>query len=130
MSTLIIDAGSTKMEWAVLENKKVIDRYATPGFNPNYVSIKVLEEALNRDFPTVEAVYYYGTGCGLPKNCRRISDVFRKRFPEAEVVVNHDLTGAERPTGRCMHPGHGRQFLPLRRGESRRTCRVVGLSGG
>lgn len=94
MSTLIIDAGSTKMEWAVLENKKVIDRYTTPGFNPNYVPIKVLEEALNRDFPTVEAVYYYGTGCGLPKNCRRISDVFRKRFPEAEVVVNHDLTGA------------------------------------
>lgn len=93
-STLIIDAGSTKMEWAILEKKKVVDRYTTPGFNPYYASIKVLKEALNRDFPTVDAVHYYGTGCGLPKNCHRIRNVFRKRFPEAEVFVNHDLMGA------------------------------------
>ena len=33
---LIIDAGSTKMEWILLDGNTVKQRFYTEGFNPNY----------------------------------------------------------------------------------------------
>lgn len=106
MSTLIIDAGSTKMEWAVLEKGKVADRFTTPGFNPNYTPFMVLQDALERDFPVVDSVYYYGTGCGSEKNCQLIRECFQNRFPPAEIFVSHDLMGAARAL-----LGHGKGIV-------------------
>lgn len=106
MSTLIIDAGSTKMEWALLEKGKVADRFTTPGFNPNYTPFTVLQDALKRDFPVVDSVYYYGTGCGSEKNCQLIRECFQERFPQAEVFVSHDLMGAARAL-----LGHGKGIV-------------------
>ena len=45
-STIIIDAGSTKMEWAVLEGGVVLNRFTTKGFNPNYTDIQELKNIL------------------------------------------------------------------------------------
>ena len=35
---LIIDCGSTKADWVLLDNSKVLKRFKTEGFNPNYIS--------------------------------------------------------------------------------------------
>ena len=41
---LIIDAGSTKMEWILMEGDVVKSRFQTEGFNPNYSDRQVLVE--------------------------------------------------------------------------------------
>jgi N-acetylglucosamine kinase-like BadF-type ATPase len=104
---LIIDAGSTKMEWILLDGKTVKTRFTTEGFNPNYSDIQALERLVETRFiasPNDESVFlrrdesaslqqvcYYGTGCGSEKNCQLIEEVFQNRFPKAEIHVTHDL---------------------------------------
>ena len=41
---LIIDAGSTKMEWILMEGSVVKSRFTTEGFNPNYSALQDLED--------------------------------------------------------------------------------------
>lgn len=39
---LIVDCGSTKAEWVVLENKNVVEMCVTNGFNPNFNELNLL----------------------------------------------------------------------------------------
>ena len=107
---LIIDAGSTKTEWILMEGNAVIRRFQTEGFNPNYNDIQTLKTLVETRFiaspdneipfsrrdksVSLRVVYYYGTGCGSEKNCQAIQEVFHNRFPEAEIHVTHDLMAA------------------------------------
>ena len=110
---LIIDAGSTKMEWILMEGNEVKSRFTTEGFNPNYADRRCLENIINpvetrliaspnKDCPvsrrdqsaSLQAIHYYGTGCGNPQNCQMIKEVFQNRFPQAEIHVTHDLMAA------------------------------------
>ena len=99
---LIIDSGSTKMEWILLDGKTVKNRFTTEGFNPNYSDIQCLENvtmsvetchgASLRD--EIQSIHYYGTGCGTEKNCHLIKEVLQRHFPQAEITVTHDLMAA------------------------------------
>lgn len=95
---LIIDGGSTKMEWILLDGKTVKNRFTTEGFNPNYADIQRLENLVSTveicHSASLQAVHYYGTGCGSEKNCQLINKVFRDRFPKAEIHVTHDMMAA------------------------------------
>lgn len=96
MKKLIIDAGSTKTEWVVLDGGRVEDHITLGGFNPNYndsnVFMDILYKDLPKDFPVVDAVYYYGSGCGSEANREDVAQYLKVRFKEAqEVRVTHDL---------------------------------------
>lgn len=94
---LIVDGGSTKMEWILLDGNAVIQRFTTEGFNPNYSDIQSLSKLLETQLvaiSNVTSIHYYGTGCGNEKNCQKISEVFQNRFPNAEILVTHDLMAA------------------------------------
>lgn len=96
MRKLIIDAGSTKTEWILLDGERVLDRFTLGGYNPNYNELGVLIDLLYRDlsetFPAVDAVYYYGSGCGSENNREELTQILHVRFEEAkEVYVTHDL---------------------------------------
>ena len=96
MKKLIIDAGSTKTEWVVLDGERVEDHITLGGFNPNYndsnVFMDILYKDLPKDFPAVDAVYYYGSGCGSEANREDVAQYLKVRFKEAQVVkVTHDL---------------------------------------
>ncbi len=99
---LIVDSGSTKMEWILLDGKQVRMRFFTGGFNPNYSSVLLLENLISQveaqSIPSqkneIRTVHYYGTGCGLEQNRELIKAVFENHFPEAEVHVTHDLMAA------------------------------------
>jgi len=43
---LIIDSGSTKMGWILLDGQKVAAHFVTKGFNPNYADIQFLENLI------------------------------------------------------------------------------------
>ena len=99
---LIIDAGSTKMEWMLLDGGAVKNRFTSEGFNPNYSDRQDLENIFNyletqnlsSLQQTIQSVHYYGTGCGIEQNCQIIKEIFQNHFPLAEVHVTHDLMAA------------------------------------
>ena len=96
---LIIDAGSTKMEWILMDGDAVVRRFTTEGFNPNYSDRQCLDNMIpsveTQDFASlqngIQFIHYYGTGCGNEQNCQIIKAVFQNRFPDAEIHVTHDL---------------------------------------
>ena len=110
---LIIDAGSTKMEWILMDGETVKNRFVTAGFNPNYAERQCLENIINfvetrfiaspddeslfsrRDeSASLQTIHYYGTGCGSEQNCLLIKEIFQHHFPMAEIHVTHDLMAA------------------------------------
>ena len=93
---LIIDAGSTKMEWILLDGNTVKQRFYTEGFNPNYTERQCLVDMCHGvSLPEgIHYIHYYGTGCGNEQNCLLIKEVFQERFPYAEIHVTHDLMAA------------------------------------
>ena len=93
---LIIDAGSTKMGWILMEGHEVKAHFVTKGFNPNYSDRQCLVETCHgASLPNeIQTIYYYGTGCGNELNCQTIKEVFQSRFPHAEIHVTHDLMAA------------------------------------
>lgn len=90
---LIIDSGSTKMEWILLGGKTVKNRFTTEGYNPNYSDIQILAKTCKDvSLPDkIQSIHYYGTGCGNEQNRQLINKVFQDRFPKAEIHVTHDL---------------------------------------
>ena len=93
---LIIDAGSTKMEWILLDGNVVKQRFYTEGFNPNYSDRQCLVEMCRgASLPNgIQSIHYYGTGCGNEQNCQTIKEVFQNQFPDADIHVTHDLMAA------------------------------------
>lgn len=79
-----------------MNGEMVADRFTLGGYNPNYNDSKVMDDLLYCDlpknFPVVDAVYYYGSGCGSEANRDALARQLRERFTEAkEVLVTHDL---------------------------------------
>ena len=96
---LIIDSGSTKMGWILLDGQKVSQHFVTQGFNPNYSDIQCLENLINNSvkahsIASLHEIHFYGTGCGSEQNCQLIKEVFQRHFPDAEITVTHDLMAA------------------------------------
>jgi N-acetylglucosamine kinase-like BadF-type ATPase len=99
---LIIDSGSTKMDWILLDGKTVKNRFTTNGFNPNYSDIQCLGNMVSSVETChgaslqdeIQFIYYYGTGCGTEKNCQLIKEVFQSHFPNAKITIIHDIVAA------------------------------------
>ena len=94
---LIIDAGSTKMGWILMDGHEVKAHFVTKGFNPNYSPMQdLVETCRGASLPNdnIHSIHYYGTGCGNEQNCQIIKDVFQNQFPDAKIHVTHDLMAA------------------------------------
>jgi N-acetylglucosamine kinase-like BadF-type ATPase len=99
---LIADSGSTKTDWAWIENGTIVHRVTTAGINPVHQS----EEEILVDPQTVlqwgaDEVFFYGAGC-IPEKKGVVEKVLRKVFPDADrIEVESDLLGAARAV--CQH---------------------------
>jgi N-acetylglucosamine kinase-like BadF-type ATPase len=97
---LIVDSGSTKCEWVLLNNGIIKGHYFSKGFNPNYVNDKEISSLFGQLLPVqiksqkIDEIFFYGTGCSTVKNCELVKELFLTFFPAAGVFVNHDLTGS------------------------------------
>jgi len=101
MAILIADSGSTKCEWCYVSNgrKQTIH---TQGASPYFLNeaqitammVKELLPALKKKIPG--KIFFYGTGCAAAANRAMVKRAIKKVFPESEIEVEHDLTGAAR----------------------------------
>lgn len=109
MMKLIADSGSTKTEWRVIEDDRIIKQFSTTGTNPYLQSEdEIREEWELALYPELEKypikeIYFYGAGCTFPEKRKMISDIFSTHL-EANIEVFSDLMAAARSL--CGHfPG-------------------------
>jgi glucosamine kinase len=94
----IIDSGSTKSDWVLLDDENNQSFYSTMGFNPYFHDEKTIVDAIKENKSIMEyaskidGVYFYGAGCSSDELNKIVENAFKIVFPNASVKVGHDLT--------------------------------------
>lgn len=94
---LIIDSGSTKSDWMLVEHQQVSNQFKTMGFNPFFHTSETITEAilqnegLNAVASKIQAVHYYGAGCSSEYLNGIVEKALAKVFNSATITVDHDL---------------------------------------
>ena len=97
---LIIDCGSTKADWVILKEEKIVASFQSEGFNPNYTDKDsilgiILNESSYRTYiQEIKEIFFYGSGCGSEMNRNIIKDIFSLIFINAKITVTHDMMAA------------------------------------
>lgn len=112
---LIADAGSTKIEWALVgkhgtkpsEEDGSVLRFTTVGFNAAVSPSTALKEIIRAEAPglldyaeEIDAIYYYGAGC-IRERAEATDAALREVFGTAQCNVESDMLGAARAL--CGH---------------------------
>ena len=99
---LIADSGSTKVDWSVVDNGKVVKRAFTKGINPFFQSEEEISNEiettliLQLDTQDFNAVYFYGAGCTFDK-VEIVKRAIQKNIKVIkEVEVSTDMLAAAR----------------------------------
>jgi glucosamine kinase len=97
---LIADSGSTKCDWALLDEKgHRLGVFETMGLNPYFHNEDVIAGAVSSNAPLalyagkVRHIFFYGAGSSTSAMCAIVERGLKKVFPAAEIVVDHDLVG-------------------------------------
>ena len=94
---LVVESGSTKSDWVLVENKIKIKRFKTMGFNPFFHNETIIYNAIkyNNDLCSiskkVNQVFFYGAGCSSQKMNNVVLSALNSLFPNASSTVDHDL---------------------------------------
>lgn len=103
---LIAESGSTRTEWALVEDDQLVQRVFTEGLNPFFQTRREISRSVRLGLPEsffrrkLEQVYYYGAGCTSheKKNILGASLVAQFKTP---IQVESDLLAAARGLFRC-----------------------------
>lgn len=99
---LIVDSGSTKSSWGLLEGLEHKATIQTAGLNPYFHTSGSIDSILNAELipfvitDHVREIHFYGAGCSTEKNDQLISDSLGRYFRKAVIFVYHDILGAAR----------------------------------
>lgn len=107
---LLADSGSTKTDWGLVENCKLVKRLRTSGMNPFQMSEETITEEIKThlvpELPgtVLDEVHFYGAGCTKEKQ-PIVERALRANLTiNGECEVASDMLGAAR--GICGHkPG-------------------------
>lgn len=103
---LIAESGSTKTEWRLCEDGKIVNAFRTTGCNPRVQSSEIIEHDIQKAFSehltsnSPQTIYFYGAGLGANLPRQIISEILHKLLPDSTVFVEHDMLAAARSTGR------------------------------
>lgn len=103
---LIADSGSTRTEWALVEDNHLVQRVFTEGLNPFFQTRREISRSVRLGLPEsffkkkLDQVYYYGAGCSSyeKKNILGASLVAQFKTP---IQVESDLLAAARGLFKC-----------------------------
>ncbi|MEY3087307.1 MAG: hypothetical protein RLZ93_1232 [Bacteroidota bacterium] len=93
----IIESGSTKSDWVLVDNKNNQSFFSTMGFNPYFHSADIIEAELKKNTeimqlaPSIKGLYFYGAGCSSPELNQIVEEGLRRIFVNASILVEHDL---------------------------------------
>ncbi len=100
---LIVDSGSTKTDWCLVDKGETVVRYCGRGINPCQQESSVVESIIVHDTAlfvpspeNIRQICFYGAGCRDDK-VDVMTGIFRKSFPFASnIEVGSDLLAAAR----------------------------------
>lgn len=103
---LIAESGSTRTEWALVEDNHLVQQVFTEGLNPFFQTRREISRSVRLGLPEaffrkkLEQVYFYGAGCTSheKKNILGASLVAQFKTP---IQVESDLLAAARGLFRC-----------------------------
>lgn len=103
---LIAESGSTRTEWALVEDNHLVQRVFTEGLNPFFQTRREISRSIRLGLPEsffkkkLDQVYYYGAGCSSyeKKNILGASLVAQFKTP---IQVESDLLAAARGLFKC-----------------------------
>ena len=103
---LISESGSTRTEWALVEDNHLVQRVFTEGLNPFFQTRREISRSVRLGLPEsffkkkLDQVYYYGAGCSSyeKKNVLGASLVAQFKTP---IQVESDLLAAARGLFKC-----------------------------
>ena len=105
---LIADCGSTKIDWCLIENGKVVKQIFTLGMNAVMLTEEEMAQRIAKELMPelgsakgIEAVYFYGAGCISPDVCANVANAIRQSVPAPVIEVHTDLLAAARAL--CGH---------------------------
>lgn len=100
---LIADCGSTKIDWCVVNDGKVVEQIFTSGINALLMTEEQIRETLAAELAekvkgyAIESVYYYGAGCLFDDICANVRRAIGHNVPTAKTIeVHSDLLAAAR----------------------------------
>lgn len=100
---LIAEAGSTKCDWVLLNDKKeIILHTQTSGLNPAVLHENELKtrisgnKELNNHFSEKLTLDFYGAGCGTSEPKERLNRILNELFPQSKVQIFEDTWAAVR----------------------------------
>ena len=97
---LICDSGSTKADWIIIGENKLLSEFQTDGLNPVHLSGELIFQKLSSEKIIADAskkitdVFFFGAGCGNAEGQARMTSVLKKIFTAAKVTVDNDLAAA------------------------------------
>jgi N-acetylglucosamine kinase-like BadF-type ATPase len=97
---LIADSGSTKCDWMIVENETKQTLTSTMGFNPffhttEFIATEIRKNCILTEYAyQINEIFFYGAGCSHPDRNQQVALALNSIFTNANVVVDHDLTGA------------------------------------
>ncbi|MDR0989552.1 MAG: hypothetical protein LBM06_08895 [Prevotellaceae bacterium] len=106
---LIAESGSTRTEWALVEDAHLVQRVFTEGLNPFFQTRREISRSVRLGLPDIffkkklEQVYYYGAGCSSFEKKKIIGASLVAQF-KAPIQVESDLLAAARGLFVCR-PG-------------------------
>ena len=110
---IIADSGSTKTDWCVVENGKLVHQFFTKGTNPFFQAPEQIERTLasqllpRLDGRPVRSVFFYGAGCAFEEQTAMIRRVLRSLLDVRRVEVGSDMLAAARAGARKIIMGLG-----------------------
>ncbi len=99
---LVVDSGSTKTHWCVVENGKIKQEVFTDGINPFYqtdmeiIALVDLQLIPKLENDQIERIFFYGAGCSFPEKKLLVSQALVRFFGNAMIEIQSDLLAAAR----------------------------------
>lgn len=104
---LIADSGSTKIDWCVIDDGKVVRQIFTCGMNALLLTQEEMELRIADELApkvadlAIDEVYYYGAGCVDADVCENARQAIAKSIKAKIIEVHTDLLAAARAL--CGH---------------------------
>lgn len=98
---LIVDSGSTKTRWCLVDHLDIVQEINTQGINPYVTSEEIIFKIINEEVVAKlihkpKAVFYYGAGCSNSTNILLVKKCLEVINSEAHIDVEHDLLAVAR----------------------------------
>jgi glucosamine kinase len=138
----IVDSGSTKSNWVLVDTPPNKKQYKTEGINPYYQTAPQIYTMLAgsllpllKEEEIPEKIYFYGAGCSLEAQQAIVAEGLQQAFPAAQIYVESDMLGAARSLfgdeeGIACIAGTGANTCHYAQGKILRNVYSPGLSLG